>query len=293
MRLTIPLSLLNDIEDYGNSYLYPLLLFVSRILRSCQYAITYMHKYENRYMYKYPNNRYLNPRYYSRYKHIQIPKGYKWTLITLTVKRDIPLLTAWSNIGKWVSLFLHNMRNYFRSKGVRIHYIWVIEPHKDLYPHVHILITYPFLSINQITSWWKWSEPQGVDVKFIGDNPEAVKSYVLKYLLKGNYADFYIDFENQYIEISLISFLLWWCRVRLIGRSRFMLLSGSKPFDWYYVGITPVDYLVDEFPFNLPPKKIKTALIMHMLNSPYYLEYDDSRPPPSTITDILPEDLDF
>lgn len=231
-RIRLNLWSLYD-EAFNDNLVYQ---FARMLYSSIVRVAKFVHKDGQRYRYALKNNRYVNPRYYTRYKNLQFPKGKKWVLITLTLSRDIDIVTAWSKIGVWTSQFLHNLRTHFYRKGKKIPYFWVIEPHEDGYPHVHILIAFPFLPIEKLKSWWSYSEGQGVDVRFIGSDYEQVKNYVLKYLLKSQYADFSIDFKRGYIEFGLVPFLLWACRVRLLGRSRGFILNEAKKLrEWFYV----------------------------------------------------------
>ena len=173
-----------------------------------------------------PRYRAFRKGYYAWIKHIDLPKV-NWVLITLTLKRDISVQDAWAYISRWVSDFLHRFRVYLRKvKGfTEFHYIWVIEPHEDGYPHCHILASFPFVDVEQIVSWWKsegvqLSAFQGVDVQFIGRDVEKVKEYVLKYLVKGHhkYWQFYI--RGDEVTVRLSTLLMWYFRVPLLGMSR-------------------------------------------------------------------------
>jgi len=174
-----------------------------------------------------PRYRAFRKGYYAWVKHLDLPKV-NWVLITLTLSRDVRVIQdAWAYISKQVSDFLHRFRVYLRKvKGFKeFHYIWVIEPHEDGYPHVHILASFPFVDVEQIYSWWKsegvqLSAFQGVDVEFIGRDVERVKSYVLKYLVKGHhkYWGFYI--RGDEVTVRLSTLFMWYFRVPLLGMSR-------------------------------------------------------------------------
>ncbi len=133
------------------------------------------------------------------------------------------------------------MRNYFRRSGKRISYIWFIEPHEDGYPHVHILISFPFVPMHRIVNWWRdgsgnpLSAPQGVDVKFIGQNTQQVKDYLLKYLVKSHDKLFTFQaldrirgFTSPFRSlVRLSTLLIWFYSVRLFGHSRGFFLRPS------------------------------------------------------------------
>ncbi len=276
--------------------------FARFLLSAFYYVLRFVHKQERKYKYVYKNNRYINPRYYLRYKHLDFPQGYKWILLTLTLRRDIPLCTAWANIGSWVSSFLHNLRTYFYRKKVKVPYFWVIEPHKDGYPHVHILIAFPFLPIEKIQSWWRWSEPQGVDVRFIGSDLNQVKNYVLKYLLKNQYVDFEVNYKEGYIEFGLIPFLLWYNRVRILGRSRgFILREIKRKSEWVYVGsahfeldvLYDVRERLDNLKISYDTRELKSVLVAFMQSSSVVLEYPPQGEPEPLDYEIEEHYLDF
>ncbi len=173
-----------------------------------------------------PRYRAFRKGYYAYVKYLDLPKV-NWVLITLTLKRDIPIQDSWAYITKHVSEFLHRFRVYLRKvkRFTEFHYLWVIEPHEDDYPHVHILASFPFLDLEQIYSWWRDNRGQlsafnGVDVEFIGRDVEKVKEYVLKYLVKNHdkYWQFYINGDD--VKVRLSTLFMWFFRVPLLGMSR-------------------------------------------------------------------------
>ena len=297
----IRLSLDDLYKDvFSNSLLVKFALF---LISATSYVAKFVHKKEGKYRYSYKNSRYINPRYYAKYKYLSLPEGRKWVLITLTLSRDIDLVTAWSNIGSWVSQFLHNLRTHFYRKGVKVPYLWVVEAHKDNYPHVHILVAFPFIPLEKLQSWWSYSESQGVDVKFIGSDTERVRNYVLKYLLKSQYVDFEINYKERYIEFGIIPFLLWACRVRVLGRTRgFKLLELRRKSDWVYIGSahleTDVVYDVREslefLTLEYDTKEIKTLVTSFLQSSGLVFGYKSFDPSPYELDYHIPDDaLDF
>ncbi len=193
------------------------------------------------------------------------------------------------------------MRTYFYRRKVKIFYFWVIEAHKDGYPHVHILVAFPFLSLEKIQSWWRWSDPQGVDVRFIGSDAQQVKNYVLRYLVKSQYVDFEVNYKEGYIEFGIVPFLLWFNRVRLLGRTRgFFLVRLRKEREWFYVGRADfVDDVLCDLRENLEALKInydtqelKSLLTSFLTMSGITFEYKRSEAEPLDLEPI-PYDLDF
>ncbi len=273
------------------------------MLLSAVYSLVHLgHVKESKYRYAYRRNRYINPRYYARYKYLEFPQGYKWVLLTLTLRRDIPLCSAWANIGSWVSSFLHNLRTHFYRKGVRVPYFWVIEPHKDGYPHVHILVAFPFLHVEKLQSWWRWSDPQGVDVRFIGSDTDQVRSYVLKYLLKHQYVDFEVNYKEGYIEFGLIPFLLWYNRVRILGRSKgFVLRRLERRSEWFYVGSADLelDVLHDlrdrlsAMRIDYDTQELKSLVVSFLQTSSLIFTYRSKANLEPISTEVDPCSLDF
>ncbi len=173
-----------------------------------------------------PRYRAFRKTYYSYVKYLDLPKV-NWVLITLTLKRDIHVQDAWCYISRRVSEFLHRFRVYLRKVKhfTEFHYLWVIEPHEDEYPHVHILASFPFVDVEQIYSWWRDNSGQlsafnGVDVEFIGRDVERVKEYVLKYLVKSHHKYWSFSINGDEVKVRLSTLLMWYFRVPLLGMSR-------------------------------------------------------------------------
>jgi hypothetical protein len=201
-----------------------------------------------------PNNkRAFNRRYYAWLKHLDIPKG-RWVLLTLTLRRDIGLQDAWANINTWTSEFLQRMRVYLKKvKGVsQFSYFWVVEPHGDDFPHVHILAKFPFVDIERIYGWWKseagnLSAFQGVDVEFIGSS-ENVREYLLKYLVKRHHR--YWDFEklpDGRVRVRESTLWMWYFRVRLFGMSRDLRRPKRASSGVELLGFTTLDRVWELF----------------------------------------------
>jgi hypothetical protein len=173
-----------------------------------------------------PKLRAFRKRYYYWVKHLDLPKGLPWVLITLTLSRDIPKQDAWANINKWTSDFLQRFRVHVLSKRGFFHYMAVVERHQDGYPHVHILASFPFVPVEKIYSWWRDGQKQlsafqGVDVQFLGNDVERVKAYVVKYLVKDFPKLWYFHIDKQgNVTVRVSTLFLWYFRVRLLMMSR-------------------------------------------------------------------------
>jgi hypothetical protein len=182
-----------------------------------------------------PKLRAFRKTYYYWVKHINLPKGVPWVLITLTLSRDIPIQDAWANINRWVSDFMQRFRVHVVRKGGVLHYMAVVERHRDDYPHVHILASFPFVPIEKIRSWWRDNQRylsafQGVDVKFLGNNVQAVREYVVKYLVKDfpKLWAFHMD-KDWNVTVRLSTLLIWYFRVRLLMMSRSISRLRARP----------------------------------------------------------------
>ena len=169
----------------------------------------------------------LRKYYYSWVERLKFPNGRKWVLITLTVGRHYSMQDAWCYINQWIADFLDRFRNYLkRVKKFRdFQYIWVIEPHRDGYPHVHLLASFPFIPLELIIGWWRDHQgnpicaPHGVDVKFVRDF-EQVKHYVVSYLVKGHSSYWAFHREGSKVTVRLSTLWIWYFRVQLLGVSR-------------------------------------------------------------------------
>jgi hypothetical protein len=201
-----------------------------------------------------PKLRAFRKTYYYWVKYVDLPKGAPWVLITLTLSRDILLQDAWANINRWVSDFLQRFRVYVVRKGGVFHYMAVVERHADDYPHVHILASFPFVPIERIYSWWRDNQRQlsafqGVDVKFLGNNVQAVRDYVVKYLVKDfpKLWHFHMD-KDWNVSVRASTLLLWYFRVRLLMmsksiarlRARSVVPSSSSSEFCVFVGYSDV-----------------------------------------------------
>jgi hypothetical protein len=195
-----------------------------------------------------PNNkRAFNKRYYAWLKDLEIPKG-RWVLITLTLNRSISKQDAWANINTWTSDFLRRMRAYLKKvkKVSRFSYFWVVEPHEDDYPHVHVLAKFPFVDVEQIHKWWKYEKGQlsafqGVDIEFVG-NAENVREYLLKYLVKMHHR--YWDYQKLLdgrVRVREATLWMWYFRVKLFGMSRDIRRSKRQSSGVEFVGFTSLD----------------------------------------------------
>jgi hypothetical protein len=195
-----------------------------------------------------PNNkRAFNKRYYAWLKHLEIPNG-RWVLITLTLKREISKQDAWANINTWTSDFLQRMRVYLRKvkKVSRFSYFWVVEPHQDDYPHVHILAKFPYTDVEQIYSWWRSEGVQlsafnGVDVQFIG-GAENVRAYLLKYLVKNHHRYWeYRKLPDGRVRVREATLWMWYFRVKLFGMSRDLRRPKKVPSGVQFIGFTSLE----------------------------------------------------
>jgi hypothetical protein len=173
--------------------------------------------------------------YYAWIKYLPLPEGGYWYLLTLTLFRSIPFNDAWKNINRWVSALLNRFRTYLKTKyKVDLSYIWVIEVHRDGYPHSHVLFRMPFIKeldfktlLSMFQSYWvddkgnPLSAPQGVDLEYIGRDVQRVKDYVLKYLVKEHHKYWRVELlPDGRVAYRRSSSRMWLYRVRLFGMSQ-------------------------------------------------------------------------
>ncbi len=224
-----------------------------------------------------PKLRVFRKNFYYWLKFLPLPNA-SWVLLTLTLSRNIDLQDAWANIGSWVRDFLQRFRVYLRKvkKFSQFHYFWVLEYHKDSYPHIHIICSFPFIEIEKIFEWWvdnegkQLSEFQGVDVKFIGGS-QNVKDYLLKYLVKqhSHYWAFHRLPGNR-VRVKLATLFAWYFRVRIFGMSKSLLkLARSLRSSWVpsadceFKGFTYAFYVWKTFYrfFNISPSMFWSGFI--------------------------------
>jgi len=181
-----------------------------------------------------PKLRALRPDYYAWVRGLDLPKLY-YRLVTLTLYREVGLVRAWSKINRWVSACLNRVRvKLKREFGVGIFYLWVVEVHRDGFPHVHILfgldrfvpsLTFPVL-LRVFQEAWVDEEgrplcaPQGVDIRYVGCNVQRVKGYVLEYLVKDHWEVWGFEVKDGLVRARLSTLLIWLFRVRLFGMSQ-------------------------------------------------------------------------
>jgi len=199
-----------------------------------------------------PKLRYFRRDYYAWLKHLEIPK-LNWVLITLTLSRDISIQDAWAYIGTWLSDFLRRFRVYLKKKyGMeQFPYFAVLESHSDDYPHIHLIVSFPFVKVEQIYKWWKdtrtgknLSAFQGVDIKFIGRDTEKIRAYLLKYLVKSHhtYWSFSISSDGQ-VRVRLSTLLMWYFRIRLFFMSRLLKRVAFESSQASLYGFLPISVL--------------------------------------------------
>ncbi len=181
-----------------------------------------------------PKVRSLRRDYYSWIKDLELPK-LNYRLVTLTLFRELGIVYSWSRINRWISACLHRVRvKLKRDYGVDILYLWVIEVHKDGFPHVHILFGLsryvPALSFEVLLKIFQdaWVDddgrplcaPNGIDIRYIGRDVEKVKNYVLKYLVKDHWKVWAIEVKDGLVRARLSTLLIWLFKVRLFGMSQ-------------------------------------------------------------------------
>jgi hypothetical protein len=246
-----------------------------------------------------PKRRSHRSDYYAWIKRLPLPRGGYWYLLTLTFYRSVGLFRSWRSVNRWVSKFLNRFKSYLRVRyGVVASYVWVVEVHRDGFPHVHVLFRMPFIKeldwrrlLAMFQSYWVDDDgnplcaPNGVDLKYIGRDVKRVRDYVLKYLVKDHHKVWRIHvFPDGRVAFRLSTALIWLNRVRLFGMSldiRGELRekgkgkpSGSSGWVWYgQVPSSRVYHLYYE------PLGISWEDWLYHLPERSYLEFEDSRLP--------------
>jgi len=182
-----------------------------------------------------PKSRAHRSDYYAWIKYLPLPEGGYWYLLTLTLYREVGFNRAWKNVNRWTSKFLNRFRTYLKIKyGVNPSYVWVVEVHKDGFPHVHILFRMPYIKeldiktlLSMFQSYWVDDEgnplcaPQGVDLLYIGRDVQKVRDYVLKYLVKNHHKYWRVQLlPDGMVAFRESSSCMWLYRVRLFGMSQ-------------------------------------------------------------------------
>ena len=246
-----------------------------------------------------PKRRSHRADYYAWIKHVPLPEGGYWYLLTLTLYRSIGLEAAWRSINRWVSRFLNRFKTYLRVKyRVDASYIWVVEVHKDGFPHVHVLYRMPYVKeldwrrlLSMFQSYWVDDDdnplcaPNGVDLKYIGRDVKRVRDYVLKYLVKDHHKVWRVQlFSDGRVAFRLSTALIWLFRVRLFGMSQDIRgglrdkekekSSGSSGWVWY--GMVPSSRVYRLF---YAPLGIAWELWVYHLPDKCYMEFADHHLP--------------
>jgi len=182
-----------------------------------------------------PKTRTHRADYYAWIKYLPLPEGGYWYLLTLTLYREVGFFRAWRGINRWTSKFLNRFRTYLKTKyGVSPTYVWVVEVHKDGFPHVHILFRMPYIQelnipklVEMFHSYWVDDEGNnlcafhGVDLEYIGRDVQRVKDYVLKYLVKNHHKYWRVQLlPDGRVAYRQSSACMWLFRVRLFGMSQ-------------------------------------------------------------------------
>lgn len=115
------------------------------------------------------------------------------------------LREGWKNLS-------HAIRNFRQEKGTDIEYIYVYEPHKSGYPHMHVVLfgNLTDTDIERLRRLWSdkykiGSYEHGLNISAPRkqDEIEHVRAYVLKYIQKT------MDFENMTVPHFVFLAVLW------------------------------------------------------------------------------------
>jgi hypothetical protein len=227
----------------------------------------------------------LRSDYYEWIKDLELPRVY-YRLVTLTFHRVYGLIYVWRDVNRYVRACLNRVSvKLKRDYGVEITYLWVIERHKDGFPHVHIVFgldRYIPSSFEVLLRAFQdaWVDdfgnplcaPQGVDIRYIGRNVRAVKEYLLKYLVKDHWKIWAIEVKGGIVRARLSTLLIWLFKVRLFGMSRNLKRPQKvKKGGVKFYGRVPLHVLYRRVGFDVPYEEFKSGFLLHRV-----LKFDGS-----------------
>lgn len=181
-----------------------------------------------------PNTRAHRSGQYWWFKHLPLPNEGYWYFLTLTFYREVGFRRAWEKVNRWVSAFFQRFRSYLYARFNReIEYIWVVEQHKDGFPHVHIVFMMPFIQelnfhrlLSLFQSWWVDEDgnplcaPHGIEFEYIGRDVRHVQEYVLKYLVDDHQHRWgFVLLPDGKVAYRRSTAYIWLYKVRLFGMS--------------------------------------------------------------------------
>lgn len=112
---------------------------------------------------------------------------------TLTFTRTDSSDRRWKIVSKTYNRYIQRIR---RLHNLQVHYLRVVESHKDGYPHIHVLLQFPSASIRVDNSRyfdpvlykrWKSLWPDGhSDYQRPRRSGMGTLGYIMKYLLKNS-----------------------------------------------------------------------------------------------------------
>jgi len=224
--------------------------------------------------------------------------------ITVTLARSYPIGQAWKKIIKnYARRVLKTIEKIENNKI--IHYIGILESHKDGYPHVHLLVV--FKKPMEVFKWKNsyrfvnkrsWDQALGIDVSksnfidvFALRNKKEVVGYLLKYLSKSlaehiiqnkddikaviNSSSYESFIENGYFkDLTLLICKLLSVKPIIISRSLEKKISKRRDKiskdDPYFQGINELRelgrYIVEYKPKNLKEYQEKEKEIKRRLD---------------------------
>lgn len=159
------------------------------------------------------------------------------TLLTLTGYQDgklsqdvkgriVSRQESFMEIKRGWNLLIDLTRKVLKKENYELDYVWVMEPHKSGYPHMHVAIFgyIPQYIKEKIQSLWSekykiGSKEHGVDfsVKSINESIQCVRNYLMKYISKGIGGDGQKNWtDNEWIYHALA----WKYHHRYIGMSQ-------------------------------------------------------------------------
>jgi hypothetical protein len=153
--------------------------------------------------------------------------------------------------------------------------LWVIEVHRDGFPHVHILfglskyvsaLTFEVLLKIFQEAWVDDAgrplcAPNGVDIRYIGRDVERVKNYVLKYLVKDHWKIWEVEVKDGIVRARLSALLIWLFRVRLFGMSQKIKRPMKIKKSVVFHGRVPLNAVYHRIGYDIPYDEFKRGFL--------------------------------
>ena len=142
------------------------------------------------------------------------PPAYLMSLTTSN--RDKTIKEAFDELREGWKGLTYTLRKMRTEKGGNIEYLYIYEPHKSGYPHIHVILfgVLTDADIHRMKNLWSnkygcGSYEHGLDVSMPDedqhriDDFEHIRAYILKYLQKG------IDLDSMTVADFVFNAVMW------------------------------------------------------------------------------------